>query len=64
MSRADWCVINYGVQPNRLECKRCGVSEEMCIRLPAPVHQFTGLLDGFIKRHSECVPRNEPKAKE
>ena len=63
MIRADWCVLNYEAQPNRLECKRCGVSEEMCIKLPAPVHQFTGLMDGFMKRHAECVPSTEQKEK-
>ena len=56
----DHVVLNYAVQPNRVECRACGYSEDL--NLPMPATDLGKMVSRIIKAHRRCAP-NAPKEK-
>ena len=51
----DWIVLNYAVQPSRLECRRCGASYTPS--LPCAISMFVAVINEFTKTHKRCKER-------
>ncbi len=49
----DHVMLNYAVQPNRLECRACGYSEDLI--LPMPASDLSKMVRRIIKAHRRCA---------
>lgn len=49
----DWVVINYAVQPPRIECQRCGASD--VLRLPMSADSLVGISKQWNETHARCT---------
>ena len=52
----DWIVLNYSVQPNRLECLRCGESHEL--QFPVSFNMLEAQMKAFGKDHKHCKEKS------
>jgi hypothetical protein len=48
----EWIIVNANVQPPRLECTRCGATEEL--RLPMSATFLIGGANAWAERHNHC----------